>query len=95
MISSAESSFCKCNDSGNQLVWRSKNTRYVEKNTISTEKFGGGRIMVWGYISFYGRGELVFLEGNVNQNTYKTLLEENLIPFIQRNADKSFSFIIL
>ena len=26
--------------------------------------------MVWGYISFYGRGELVFLEGNVNQNTY-------------------------
>ena len=49
MISSDESSFCTCNDSGNQLVWRSKNTRYGEKNTISTENFGGGRIMVWGY----------------------------------------------
>ena len=60
MNSSDESSFCKCNDSGNQLVWRSKNTRYVEKNSISTGKFGGGRIMVWGYISFCGRGELVF-----------------------------------
>ena len=46
MISFDESSICKCNDSGNQLVWRNKNTRYVEKNTISTEKFGGGRIMV-------------------------------------------------
>ena len=32
------------------------------------------------------------MEGNVNQNTYKTLVEENLIPFIQRNADKSFIF---
>ena len=27
MISSDESSFCKCNNSGNQLVWRSKNKR--------------------------------------------------------------------
>ena len=46
MISSHESSFCTCNDSGNQLVWRSKNTRYVEKDAISTEKSGGGRIRV-------------------------------------------------
>ncbi len=74
-----------------QNVWRQKGTRYQEKNTISTEKFGGG-IMVWGLITADGPGDLVFLDGTMNQHVYKNVLESHLVPFLKKNQFKNFIF---
>ncbi len=66
VIFSDESTFRLCGTSGSQLVWRKKGERYLEKNIISTEKFGGGGIMVWGFITINGPGDLVFINGTMN-----------------------------
>ncbi len=75
VIFSDESTFRLCGVSGNQKVWRKVGMRYLEKNIIHTEKFGGGGIMVWGYITMNGPGDLVFIDGNMNQYEYKKYLK--------------------
>ncbi len=76
-----ESSFRLSNVSGRKTVWREPNTRFKEKNVIWTEKFGGGSVMAWGYITIDGPGKLIFLEKNVNQNEYKSILEEFIFHY--------------
>ena len=47
-------------------VWRRKGPAYDLKNTITTEKFGGRSIMVWGCFSSAVNGKLHIIEGKVN-----------------------------
>ena len=73
---------------------------FVNAMTQEINSYGVVKIREGWWWPNYGMGvyfflwsrRISFLEGSVNQNTYKTLLDENLIPFIQRNADKSFIF---
>ncbi len=55
IIFSDESTFRLCGTSGSQFIWRENGTRFDDKNVISTEKFGGGGVMAWGFITFDGR----------------------------------------
>ncbi len=41
-----------------RCVWRKRNAAYDSKNTIPTVKHGGGNIMLWGYFSAKGTGQL-------------------------------------
>ena len=41
-------------------------------------KFGGGLIMIWGCMTFYGYGLLMKIDGKVNQALYKEILEVGL-----------------
>ena len=41
-------------------------------------KHGGGNIKVWGYFAWNGVGNLVFIEGNMKVEMYKSILDENL-----------------
>ncbi len=92
VIFSDESTFRLCGTSGNQRVWREDGTRFDEENIIHTEKFGGGSLMVWGCITINGPCELVFLNGNMNQIEYKKVLQQHLIPIIQKNPEKPCVF---
>ncbi len=92
VIFSDEPSFRLCGASSNQKVWRENGTRFDKNNIIKTEKFGGGFIMVWGYITADGPGDLVFIDGNMNQNKYKAILEEHLLTFLRINGEKEFIF---
>lgn len=44
---------------------------------------GGGKIMVWGAISIYGKVHLSTLEGKIDSDVYSTFLEEEAIPSIR------------
>ena len=58
---------------------RRKNCTECKKhNTISTVKFGGGSIMIWGCFSSKGPGELQVIHGRMNGSMYREILEKNL-----------------
>ena len=46
-------------------VWR-KDGAYSPKNTVSTVKFGGGSIMIWGCFSAKGVGKISVIDGKMN-----------------------------
>ena len=55
------------------------NTMCGEKhqNLIPTVKYGGGSIMVWGCFAASGPGELAIINGKMNSQVYKDILQEN------------------
>ena len=53
--------------------------------TQKTVKFGGGKIMVWGYIQFGGVREICRVEGNINSLKYQEVLAASNIPNHKRD----------
>ena len=65
-------------------MWRKKNTELETSNLQATVKHGGGGVMVWGCMAASGVGELVFIDGTMDQYVYLDILKNNL----QRSAQK-------
>ncbi|GBL72989.1 Transposable element Tc1 transposase [Araneus ventricosus] len=63
---------------GRITVWRKSNEELNPKNLLPTVKHGGGGIMVWGRFAASGMGNLAFIENNMNQSKYISILKENL-----------------
>ena len=51
---------------------------------MPTVKHGGGNVMVWDCMSAAGVGELHFIEGNMNSNMYSEILQQSMIPSLQK-----------
>ncbi len=49
-----------------RCVWRRRNAAYDPKNTIPTVKYGGGNIMLCGYFSAKGTGQLHRINGTMD-----------------------------
>lgn len=49
----------------------------------SKRVIGGGRLMMGARISFYGKTEIVFLEGKQTAATYVRVLEQTAIPYME------------
>lgn len=58
-------------------------------NLRPTIKHGGGSVMVWGCMSANGVGNLVFIDGILNQYGYINILKENLIPSAEKLGIRS------
>ena len=57
-------------------VWR-------KPDTISTVKHGGGSIIPWGSFSVAGTERLVRIEGKMNREKYREILDVNLLQSTQ------------
>ncbi|KAL1248943.1 hypothetical protein QQF64_022261, partial [Cirrhinus molitorella] len=55
---------------GVKCVWQQLGEEYKDNCVLPTVKHGGGSVMVWGCMSAAGTGELQFIEGTINANTY-------------------------
>ena len=51
---------------------------------MPTVKHSGGNVMVWGCMSAAGVGELYFIEVNMKSNIYCEILQQNMIPSLQK-----------
>lgn len=51
-----------------------------QRVTHKTVKFGGGNIMVWGYIQYGCVWEIFMVEGNINSLIYQEVLDTSYIP---------------
>ena len=60
------------------IVYRRPGQRYKLKYLQPTVKHGGGSIMLWGCMSYFGTGALVEIKGIMDQNKYCDILNDNL-----------------
>ena len=65
-------------------VWWQPGEEYHDVCTMPTVKHGGENDMVWGCMSAFGVGELHFIEGNMNSTMYCEILEQKMIPSLQK-----------
>ncbi|GFW91814.1 transposable element Tc1 transposase [Trichonephila clavipes] len=60
-------------------IWRKNKTALEPKNVLPTLKYGGGNVMVWGYVAHNGVGNLAFIDFKMNALTYIDVLRHNLL----------------
>ena len=63
------------------MVWRTLKEKYDKKCLVSRVKHdGGGNAKVWGCFAWNDVGNRVFIEGNMTDEMYKNILDENFFP---------------
>ena len=80
---SDESRFSLRSPDGRERVWRRVGERFASCCIAPKTPFGGGSVMVWAGISFYGRTELVVIErGSMTADRYiRECLEDHVVPY--------------
>ncbi|GBN06151.1 Transposable element Tc1 transposase [Araneus ventricosus] len=59
-------------------IWRRKNEEHNSKNLFETVTYGGGGVLVQGCMPASGLGDLVFIDGIMNNALYLNILRDNL-----------------
>ena len=89
---SDESRFCFFRSDGKGYVRRPLNKSLDPRYTRPTVKHAGGGIMVWGCFSRAGVGNLVLIEGTMNQKKYLDVLKDHMIPSAHQLIGNNFVF---
>ena len=84
MILLDESKFNLFGSDGRVMVWRKPNTELWSKNIKPTVKHGAGHVMVWGV------GNLMFMDGIMNQHSYLKILKDNLKQSAENGYQRHF-----
>lgn len=77
-----ETKINRLNSDGLEYCWVRPSEVLSERQIQPTVKFGGGSIMVWGCISWFGVGKLGRIEGKMDSAKFINILELNLLPTI-------------
>lgn len=78
IIWSDESKFNVKGSDGRKRVWRPAGKALNFNFMQGTVKHGGGSVMVWGSMCYAGTGCLEIIEGIMNKEYYRDILERNL-----------------
>ena len=62
-----------------KYVWRESGGEWDPDKTVPTVKHGRGSVMLWGCFAAAGTGRLVKIDGIMNGEKYREILEENLL----------------
>lgn len=73
-------------NTGKVTVWRKAAERWKPEciGVVHDPPASRLKIMVWGCISFYGVGDLAFVDGTMNSRRYIQVLEQHLQPSVHR-----------
>lgn len=67
-----------CSD-GIKYHWADRRDGHSERGIEPTVKFGGGNVMVWGCMTYGGVGRIARIDGRMNAEAYKNILDQNLL----------------
>lgn len=82
---SDETKINRVGSDGRVYVRRPKGKENDPRYTTTTLKHGGGNIKLWGCFSWRGVGPLAKIEGIMDQEKYKEILENHMLPFAEEN----------
>lgn len=92
ILFSDESKFNIIGSDGMQTVRRPTGNRLDCRYCHKTVKHGGGNIMVWGCFSYNGVGPLHLIEGIMNAQGYKTILNDIMLPHAEEKMPLRWTF---
>jgi len=73
-------------DSDGAVVWvfrhQNKQEKYNPRNVRGKSKGGGISQMIWGCFAGAKLGPIVFVDGTINSDVYTSILQQNLLPFL-------------
>jgi hypothetical protein len=93
VIWSDESKINRFSTDGRSWAWVRDDEPLQSQHVKQTVKYGGGNIKVWGCFTYEGVGELVQIEGTMDQQLYLSILQDDLLNTIN-NYDLDPSTII-
>ena len=64
-------------------MWEKDDKAYSPKNTVPTVKFGSGNIMIWACFSAKGVDKISVIDGKMNAQKYKQILQKNLMSSVE------------
>ena len=80
---SDESKFNRFSSDGKVYVRWPPNQENNPKYTIKTIKHGGGKIFVWGCCSWFGIGPIYRINGIIDKEMYKGILNDVMLPYAE------------
>lgn len=73
-------------------VWRHNGCRLSSKHIILTFKSGYQSVSVWSGFSLHGRTPLVGTVGSFDSKTYRVIIDNHILPFMNKVHDGAESF---
>lgn len=89
VVFSDEKRFCPDGPDGYKYYWRDLRK---DKTISMSRRKGGGGLMMWGGISFYGTTSQAVMIGTQNSFDYTKILENNLLPFCDAHMPVGYIF---
>ena len=86
VVWSDESKFNLFGSDGKIIVWRSVKVEFEPPCTGPTVKYGGGNVKCWGCFSETGVGRLIFIDGNMTEEMYREILDQNLSESVKKRT---------
>jgi transposase len=82
VIWSDETAFLLVNGEGREFCWTKEGEVLEEDLVKPTKKFGGGKLMMWGCITYEGVGFSCKVDGNMDAELYSQILRDELMRTI-------------
>jgi len=77
-----------CSEGIKRVVIERKD-RHLAANCIGRKQQGGGKLMIWSFIFWDGRGPVLFLRGGIDQDLYKEILLQHVLPHCEEMLDEN------
>lgn len=88
VLFSDESRFNISHADGRQRVWRRAGERMAPCCIQEVDRWGGGGVMVWAGFSYDHRTPLHFFDANVNADTYRVVLQNQVVPLFRQHPQQ-------
>ncbi len=82
VIFSDETKINRLGSDGRMWVWKKPGSGLKQQHVNGTVKFGGGSLMVWGCMTAHGVGYMCRIDGRMDGELYREIMEDHLFQTV-------------
>ena len=60
--------------------------------SLSRRALGGGSVIVWACLDFFGRSKIIVIDGSITSLKYQKILKDHMLPLFRFRAGQYFIF---